>query len=195
MPGGGKQLPQRPLRIWTSSPDRLCLSSGGGIPSVVFGLLFTTTGLLTLCVEIWLVLVLAGWATASTDPANVVNQSTWEKIGTVTGLFVIGAAHLAGGSLLLWVRRATFDRAHRTVRVRFGWFGVKCERCSLEEFCTVRVIPRTYRNSPYATPYRYDLALARFDDSFLVVGFVTKSPELADEVAKEISEFIGLRMG
>lgn len=181
------RTPQRPRKLWTSSRDRLCLSSGGGIIAFIFGLVFSTAGLICVYVFGWLLLSILG--VVSTGASTIANESIFNQLFGLGGMLFLSLGHFVTGTLLLFTLRATFDRARDLVIVRSGWLGLwrRTDRLSLFQ----RVIVATPRGG-YLTRDLYDIALEGEPRRVVVVARVSLSRNLAYEVAAEIAEFTGL---
>lgn len=180
------RTPQRPRKIRTCSRDRLRLSSGNGIFGLLFGLLFSTTGLLGLYVFGWLLLSILG--VLPTGAARIAQDSVPNQLFALGGMLALGVAHLTAGTLLLLTLRVTFDRAHDAVVMRSGWLGLRRQKERLSHFQRVLVRPPEGR---YPTRDVYDIVLEG-KPRRLLVAKVTRSHALAREVAAEIAEFTGL---
>lgn len=178
------RIPRRPRRLWTFSRDRLRLSSGDGVFAILFGLLFSTTGLFTFYAFGWLLLSVLG--VLRTGAANIAQESvTGQTIGVGSMLF-LGVAHFTIGTLLLFTLRVTFDRARDLVTVRSGWLGLRRRKEKLSLFQRVVVQPVDGHGD------LYDIVLEGDSRRSAVVARVTRSHDLAREVAAEIAAFTGL---
>lgn len=176
--------PERPHRVWTFSRDRLCLSSGRGIWACAFGTVFSSSGLLMLVVVGRVLLSDLGvWPLPDVTAED---EALGKMAAVLGGLWALAAGHLAGGTLLLWTLRTTFDRRSGMVRVRTGWLGLRCRREELSAYDRVIVGPSPSGES------RFEIVLDGGSARPLVVGFVTLSHSLALEVAAEIARFTGL---
>ena len=181
------RTPQRPRKLWTSSRDRLRLSSGGGITVFIFGLVFSTAGLFCFYMLGWLLLSILG--VVSTGASTIANESIFSQLVALGGMLALGAAHLTAGTLLLLTLIATFDRAHDAVVVRSGWLGLRRRKERISHFQRVLVRPPDGR---YSTRDLYDIVLEGETRQLVVVAQVTRSHALACEVAAEIAVFTGL---
>lgn len=181
----GPSVPTRPRRLLTFSRDRYGLSNGASLIGLGFGTLFTASGCLVLYVLCRTSLELMGLI-----PQGFVvpGQSVLSYVMGFGAMLLIGGGHLFGGTMCLWTLRAHFDRSRGTVVVRSGWLGLWAVREHLAHFVRVSVIldERNWWMVP-----DYKIALERSDGSFLVVGTVTMSPELAKDVAAEVNGFVG----
>ncbi len=192
MPGYNRN-PIRPHHTWTFSQDRLGLSNGAGIAGFAFGALFTTTGLLALYAAMFSAGMFLGIIQPQADDI-VRDQAWWRSTLGVAAVALIGIGHLAGGSLLLMTLRCKLDRVQRHVTVRRGWLGLCKTNAAFSGFDCVAVFPATcwlHRLSGVPT---FDIALVGRDDARLVIGFATRFPDLAREVALEVSRFTGLQL-
>ena len=164
------------------SSERRRYSSGGGLPGALFGIVFTASGLFVLCALGWTVLELFGIVQSQENP----DRSIGEYVLCIFALLAIGGGHLAGGTVLLWTLRTTLDRARDLVVVRSGWLGCRCRRRRLSEFQSVAVLPGRHLSDPEL----FDIALLNdTTGESLIVGYVSRSYDLALSFADEISEF------
>lgn len=172
-----RHAPFRPRRVWTFSRDRLRLSSGGGVIGFVFGLVFSSSGVLVL-----LALAL--------NFRTIAELSLRDRLVAVVGMLLLGAAHLAVGTHLLSTLRATFDRARNVVTISSGWLGIRRRRENLAKFR--RVIAPQDPATASSRVTCYDVALEDQQGRVVVVGHVTQSHALAREVAAEVAKFTEL---
>lgn len=182
------RVAQRPQRLWRFSADRLRLSSGGGIWGLLFGLAFSCAGLL--CLYMFGRLLLSALGLMRPDSADFIQEPISSHLFAIAAMFILGAGHVACGTLLLWTLRTTFDRARDTVTVRSGWLGLHRRNERLSSFQRVLVYPVVER-----FPTRdslFDIVLEGDPRHRLVVARVTRSHALAGEVATEIAGFTGL---
>jgi hypothetical protein len=189
MPGSSRR-PIRPHRVRTWSRDRLCLSSGGGLWGFVFGLVFTVSG--TLCLVACGRLLL--WAVGILPPTDrpMADLSPGTAIAGLAALLALGGVHLGFGILLFCTRRATFDRSRDSVTVRTGWMGLWSRRDKLSNFATVVVASGSQEMHRFQSENAYDIVLEGEAGRRLVVAEVTRSAQVAREVAAEIAAFTGL---
>ncbi len=187
----GPRLPERPRRLLTLSRDRYGLSNGAGFIGLAFGMMFTFTGVITLYAACLTALGAVGLLPAPAQNTNSISQSL---LGT-GALLLMGGGHLLCGTLLLFTLRSKFDRFRDIVIVRSGWLGLWRAQQRLSDFVSVSVLPSTHwiQRTHYAPCF--DIALERPNGSFLVVGVVSMSHELAKEVATEVRDFVGATIG
>jgi hypothetical protein len=185
---GISNLPTRPRRLISLSPERIRYSSGPGIFFALFGLLFSSTGLIVLGIGGWSVLILLG----ALPPQDGKQLPIVEWLLQILVLLAIGGGHFIGGSILLWTLRTTLDRARDRVIVRSGWLGLRCQRRRLSEFTTVTILPGSSIFDTRRRDSLFDIALRDESGAVLVVGQVSRSQDLARTVVAEISQFMHL---
>lgn len=154
---------------------------------LLFGLLFSMTGLLGLYVFGWLLLSVVG--VLPTGAARIAQDPVAKQLFAVGGLLVLAIAHLWAGALLLWTLRVTFDPARDAVVIRSGWLGLRRRKERLSHFQRVLVRPPEGR---YPTRDVYDIVLEGEPRRLVVVAQATRSLALAREVVAEIAAFTGL---
>jgi hypothetical protein len=191
MPGTSR-TPIRPRRTLTLSRDRFGLSNGPGLIGLVFGFVFSSTGILGIIAGVSAILICAG-VLPSKDEDLLRQQVWWQTLLAIAGVFLIGIGHLFIGSLLLTTLRCTFDRVKKTVTIRTGWLGLR--KVVMKWSDSDRVSVRQATGWPYrgSTDPRFNIVLALSARGEFVVAYATRSPAIAQEVALEISQFTGLQ--
>lgn len=196
MPGGGSRNPWRPVRLWTASKDRYVISTTIPLWAVFpFALLFSLVGIWLLFTFLWTTLASIGLAPFPNGWADFIAQPIWQRVLAMAALLMMALAFLAFGSMMLQCLCASFDRARGTVTVYRGWMGTHRQRRPLSAFQQVCILPSTHLFSRISGRESYDIVLTGENGQSLVVGVVTLSPELAQQVVDEIREFTKLAAG
>jgi hypothetical protein len=196
---GLRKTPTRPLRLPTFSRDKLCLSSGSGIAGILFGVIFSGTGLLVLAGLGYMLLGTLGVVPPHGN-LNPDEMPNWKLVLCYLGVIAIAGVHLFFGTLLLCLtNRVTIDRVNKTVNRRTGWLGLRCERRQLTEFQAVGIVANIpasenakntcEESAAFKLNASYTIELQGSSVLPLPLGKVTRSYELAQDVANEVAQF------
>lgn len=196
MPGSRSAGPSRPVRLWTLSKDQLVLSTSIALWLVFpFGVLFSLVGIWLLFSALLTVFAFIGLAPPPLNWAAFIAQPFLERVLALVALVAMASGFLAFGAIILQCLCVTFDRTRGTVTVYRGWMGLHRQRRQLSAFQQVCVLPSTHFFSRMSGRENFDIVLTGENAQSLVVGVVTLSQELAQQVVREICEFTKLADG
>lgn len=197
MPGSGRHYPTRPWRVWTFSTDRFSLSSTIAHWLVFpWAAVFSSLGAFIIFHNLRTVLAAFGiFPLPQPSASATMGIGGWILTAVVTLLFT-GVLYFFGW-LLMQSLSVTFDREHQLVTVRSGWMGLYRRRLPLSTFQQVCIVPGAYflLMRMNGRDDNYDIVLTGANTQPVVIGFVTVSIELAEQVVHEVCDFTGLQPG
>jgi hypothetical protein len=187
---GGPPTPTRPRQLISFSPERVRYSSGGGVFGLIFGFIFSSVGAFLLVMGAWLFLACVG---VPLPQQTSIQPSIFEILCPALMFTTVGGVFSIAGYGYLWTLRACLDRQRDEVIVRSGWLGCRRHSGRLSEFRQVVLLPahNESRREEDCTK-NFDVALSDDGGRILVVGYVTLSVDLAQQFAREVSEFTHL---